>query len=380
MMFRARKSTAKKLDRTYRESLYLPFDLRRDRAVIFSDLHMADRTPGVDEFVRNEMIYCHALQQYDSNGFRLVLNGDVEEGWEARPRVISEHYRDTAYAMERKFADRGQPWHVRIVGNHDNLWGKSSRVEKHLWRMLGPVRVWPGLRLGEDIFIAHGHQGDPFSDTLSYVSAFSVRHGWRWLQRGLKMSTARTSNNHLIRKRRDEALYSWAQSRGKLLIAGHTHRSMFGDVPEPNQLVAMLKKMERDLPMSPEPFQVRATIEHLRKTIEKLDISGSTGEPLPCYFNSGSCVHSDGITGIEIDQGQIRLVKWELVNTLPEGETLAQAGELMLRIERKVFREANLLDIIARIHEGTRGDRFDPLTGEPVHEPEEGEGDIEAAA
>lgn len=378
-MFRARKRTATKLDRAYRESLYLPFDQRRDRAIVFSDLHMADRT-SVDDFLRNEMIYCHALQQYDNLGFRLILNGDVEEGWEAKAKVIGDSYRDTAYAMERKFADRGQPWHVRIVGNHDSLWSKQQRVEKYLWRVLGPVRVWPGVRLGEDIFISHGHQGDPFSDTLAYISAFSVRHGWRWVQRGLKMSNVRTSNNHLIRKRRDEALYAWAQSRGKLLIAGHTHRSMFGDVPEPNQLVALLRRLESELPMSPEPFQVRATIEYLRKTIEKLDISGSSGEPLPCYFNGGSCVHTDGITGIEIDRGQIRLVKWELVGTMPEGESPPSSGEMMLRIERKVYREADLLDITARIHQGTRGRRLDPLTGNRVHEPDEPKDQVEAAA
>jgi hypothetical protein len=31
----------------------------------------------------------------------------------------------------------------------------------------------------------------------------------------------------------------------------------------------------------------------------------------PCYFNTGCCRFEDGdITGIELDAGQIRLIKW----------------------------------------------------------------------
>ena len=39
----------------------------------------------------------------------------------------------------------------------------------------------------------------------------------------------------------------------------------------------------------------------------------------PGYFNSGCCCFSDGdITGIEIENGFIRLIKWELVNERPQ--------------------------------------------------------------
>ncbi len=35
----------------------------------------------------------------------------------------------------------------------------------------------------------------------------------------------------------------------------------------------------------------------------------------PSYFNTGCCCFSDGdITGIEIAEGMIRLIKWEYVN------------------------------------------------------------------
>ena len=33
--------------------------------------------------------------------------------------------------------------------------------------------------------------------------------------------------------------------------------------------------------------------------------------PEPCYFNTGCCSFGDGdVTGIEISEGQIRLVRW----------------------------------------------------------------------
>ena len=32
---------------------------------------------------------------------------------------------------------------------------------------------------------------------------------------------------------------------------------------------------------------------------------------LPCYFNSGCCGYTNGITCLEIDMGEIRLIKWQ---------------------------------------------------------------------
>jgi hypothetical protein len=34
-------------------------------------------------------------------------------------------------------------------------------------------------------------------------------------------------------------------------------------------------------------------------------------EPLPCYFNSGCGLYTDGMTALEIDDDNIRLVKWD---------------------------------------------------------------------
>ena len=45
----------------------------------------------------------------------------------------------------------------------------------------------------------------------------------------------------------------------------------------------------------------------------------------PSYFNSGCCCFSDGdITGIEIEDGYIRLIKWTLIEGKPERELLEE--------------------------------------------------------
>ena len=46
---------------------------------------------------------------------------------------------------------------------------------------------------------------------------------------------------------------------------------------------------------------------------------------LPWYFNSGCCCYSDGdITGIEIDGGNIQLIKWCLKDGVPTRHLLEQ--------------------------------------------------------
>ena len=45
----------------------------------------------------------------------------------------------------------------------------------------------------------------------------------------------------------------------------------------------------------------------------------------PSYFNSGCCCYTDGdITGIEIDEGCIRLIKWETADESPKRHILEE--------------------------------------------------------
>ncbi len=63
----------------------------------------------------------------------------------------------------------------------------------------------------------------------------------------------------------------------------------------------------------------RSLMEELEKEIEKRKAEYAGKKQMqtiarPSYFNSGCCCYSDGdITGIEIADGHIRLVKWHTI-------------------------------------------------------------------
>ena len=46
---------------------------------------------------------------------------------------------------------------------------------------------------------------------------------------------------------------------------------------------------------------------------------------VPSYFNSGCCCFDDGdITGIEIAEGYIRLIRWQAKDNVPKREVLEE--------------------------------------------------------
>ena len=68
--------------------------------------------------------------------------------------------------------------------------------------------------------------------------------------------------------------------------------------------------------------------EEIREREEKYPPCGDTIKPLPCYFNTGCCKFEDGdITGIELEDGAIRLIKWS--SDEPErGSQVLEEGQL----------------------------------------------------
>jgi hypothetical protein len=68
---------------------------------------------------------------------------------------------------------------------------------------------------------------------------------------------------------------------------------------------------------SPRPADIDAQVTRLQGEIQKRTQEhppcNDTIKTNPCYFNTGCCSFSDGdITGIEIENGRIRLIKWDL--------------------------------------------------------------------
>lgn len=276
------------------------------RLVIFSDLHKGGRD-GADDFQPCEPAYRAALAHYWQAGYELLLLGDVEELWEAQPESVLAAYKGVL-AEEHQFAAAVNPTRYhRFVGNHDDLWYDEGAVRRHLGRWLAGHPVREGLRiavhdqgrlLGE-LFLVHGHQGSPTSDRLRWLSAPVVRYVWRPLQRTFKIRSSTPSNNFQLRKAHELAMYAYAAERpGLVLIAGHTHHPVWEGLGF-EQALRNAQRRGKSPPISP------WAEEEMRQAV-------SLPGKKPCYFNTGCCCYSDkSITGIEIADGQIRLVRWE---------------------------------------------------------------------
>lgn len=165
-----------------------------------------------------------------------------------------------------------------LYGNHDVVKSKSSFVDKYFQQYYCDSQrqclpLFPGIEMEEGlilkneesqlpVFLVHGHQGSLLNDTLWKLARWLVRYIWRPLETvGFTAPTA-AGRPHKQREKIENQLEQFAKRNRTPLIAGHTHRPVF---PSP-------------------------------------------GKGL--YFNDGSCVHPRCITGIEIENDAIALVKW----------------------------------------------------------------------
>lgn len=238
-----------------------------------------------DEFANNRNIYFHALKQYFNKGFHYIELGDGDELWEnIQFESIFEAHKNVYQLLKLFYVDNRL--HL-IWGNHDMVYKDPEVVQKNLYTYFEPIdgrekALFDGLcyheglileheGTGQEIFLCHGHQADWWNYTFWRWSRFMVRILWKPLQVwGIADPTSPAKNyKELIRI--EKRLKKWIVSRNlTMTMVGHTHRPRF---PEPGEI------------------------------------------PL---FNDGSCVHPRSITGIEIENGQILLIKW-LISTSDEG-------------------------------------------------------------
>jgi UDP-2,3-diacylglucosamine pyrophosphatase LpxH len=368
-----RQQTFAALDRALRDAHRVDsLCLEKDRFVVFSDSHKGDGKTKSDNFLHNTHLYCFALNHYFDKGYSLILNGDCEDCWETDPADIVRAYLDTAFRAERKFNECGR--YYRIVGNHDDDWKDPVKVESHLAGAVGRVRIRPAVLLGGRILILHGHQGDSLDDKRAGRSRWIVRNIWAPMQRwGLAdllepllrrfgfVEIGRAAQNNFIRRERDRLLYDWAKERGLLLIAGHTHRGMFRSYSKIDQIRAVKTDLENragSAASERERLMISVSIEYLSRVIresteelKKDKLRNRLDEnPVPCYFNDGCCVHTNGITGIEIDRGEIRLVKWEVSDSFYDCEAdVKRDREFFATIQRRIYQAGDLTEILNSI-------------------------------
>ncbi|SHG96906.1 metallophosphoesterase [Winogradskyella jejuensis] len=272
-MFSARK----RLDKAYKNAARIPFN-DSSKFILFSDCHRGDNS-FADDFANNRNIYFHALKHYYNEGFNYAELGDGDELWENLSFSSLLYAHKNVYMLMKQFHDEGR-LHM-IWGNHDMVYRNESYVKKHLNTYFDPktgenkdlfcdIKYHEGIVLEhsetkQELFLCHGHQADWWNYLFWKVSRFMVRILWKPLNvMGIADPTSPAKNyKELIKVERRTK--KWITENDNLItIAGHTHRPRF---PEPGDIA---------------------------------------------FFNDGSCVHPRSITGLEIENGAISLIKWQI--------------------------------------------------------------------
>ncbi len=256
-----------------------------DKFIIFSDQHKGNKS-WADDFKQSEINYAAALEYYNAQGFTFINLGDSEELWKFK---VTELLPANEKSLKAEAAFHPHRY-IKTFGNHDIIWKDKFAVSFYLKKYFSlPLIVYEGiilkikgLKIPLDIFLTHGHQGDLMSDNNA-VSTWIVAHIWMPLQRFLRINVNSASTDYSLRNLHNKMMYEWSsQQNNLLLITGHTHRPVF------------------------------AAGRYLDHPSNKIyDAEEEKNFLSPCYFNSGCCCFDDSdITGIEIADGFIRLIKW----------------------------------------------------------------------
>lgn len=278
-------SSQTRLSRAYKEAKRIPFN-NTDKFILFSDCHRGDSS-FADDFANNRNIYFHALNNYFKENYHYIELGDGDELWENLFfRDIFEANKNV-YLLMQKFFNHNR-LHL-IYGNHDMVYRNENMIKKNLHEyfetkenknvpFLPNVKFHEGIVLEnietkQELFLTHGHQAD-FMNSIGWkFNRFLVRILWKPLQVwGIKDPTS-PAKNYIELIKVERRIKKWIADNGnKITITGHTHRPRF---PKPQ-------------------------------------------ENLLNYFNDGSCVHPRSITGIEIADGKMALIKW-FIDTKEDG-------------------------------------------------------------
>lgn len=278
-------SSQTRLTNAYKKAQKISFN-NQSKFILFSDCHRSDGS-FADDFANNQNIYFHALTHYYNNNFSYIEPGDGDELWENIFFKNIFEANKNVYLLLQKFHLQ-KKLHL-IYGNHDFVYKNQNTVKKNLHEYfdtnLGKkVPLLPNIQYHEaivlqhqetkkELFLTHGHQADFLNYVCWKFARFMVRVFWKPLQIwGIKDPTS-TAKNYTEVIKVERNIKKWiADNNNKITITGHTHRPHF-PLPQNNEIN---------------------------------------------YFNTGSCVHPRTITGIEIENGQITLIKW-FINTKQDG-------------------------------------------------------------
>lgn len=264
-----------RLAKSFENALILPMN-QKSKYIIFSDCHRGNGRAN-DNFLKNEFIYLAALEFYYQRDYTYLELGDGDELWENRSMKRIKEVHKHSFEILARFYRKNHLY--MVYGNHDMV-KKGEAFQKKYFdsyycdKLLCEHPLCPGICFysgiilrdcygKKDIYLTHGHQASMMNSTFWKVNRFLVHYLWKNMELiGVPDPTSAAKNN--TRKEKTERLLvEWAKQNETILITGHTHRPMVGSQKSP-------------------------------------------------YFNTGSCIHPAGITGIEIENRCITLVKWSL--------------------------------------------------------------------
>lgn len=274
-------SCTSRLNQSFEGAPRLPLDCR-SKYVLVSDCHRGIGTTN-DNFLKNQHLYFAALQHYYQTGFTYIELGDGDELWENRSlaQIIETH--GNVFDLLSRFQAKNRLY--MLYGNHDIVKRRSRYASRHCRTfpcgcgnnphreqkpLLPDITFYPGIimenRTGpnaRDIYLTHGHQADFLNSALWPLSRFLVRYVWKPLEHYGVLDPTSAAKNYTRKHKTERRLQHYAAQNGVTLITGHTHRP-------------------------------------------------ALSADSPAYYNSGSCVHPRCITCLEIENMQIRLVKWTM--------------------------------------------------------------------
>jgi predicted phosphodiesterase len=317
-----------------KKGLVIPFNAQQDKFIVFSDQHKGARD-GSDIFAKSEGNYLAALDHYYKEQFIYINLGDSEELWENLFVTVKRHNKAT-FEREKLFINSDR--FVKIFGNHDLYWGNDPLAAVSLLQIYEKaIRVYEGAVLQTKVnnkplslFMTHGHQGDLQSDG-NWFSKWFVSNIWGPLQAYLQINPNTPAYSNQLKTDHNRIMYEWSSERkNMLLITGHTHQPVFRSLTQLESLYSSLESAKK--------ANDTAKVAAIEKKITALHLKGNTQPDfngyLDTYFNTGCCCFNDGdITGIEIADGCIRLIKWSYHKNVSQRIILEECRLEELKLE-----------------------------------------------
>lgn len=262
----------KRLNRVLKNASQVLFD-DSSKYIIMSDCHRSNDSHS-DDFSKNRNLYYTALCHYLKSGFTYIELGDGDELWENRKmeEIFSAH--SDAFWLLSEFYKRNRLY--MLFGNHDivkkypsfknslTTYDYRNTETEPFYRA---VKFYESLILNyipsnREFLLFHGHQADYLNGFFWRLARFLARYVWRTMENFGVPDPTSAAKNYKKRIKVEKRISDWANKRDLSVITGHTHR-----------------------PFLPSDGKSR-------------------------YYNDGCCVHPRCITGIEIENGQISLIKW----------------------------------------------------------------------